>query len=154
MLSYWATHAHPAYTCYPHVQAFEVTVVGGNERADDRWAESAKETAGLDVDNVYLRFPGIKVMLQWLEAARLVQRMAQQVKVDEASRESLLKQVACTAMQSGMRGRQSRVAFQALLSKARGNMEERNKNAPPPVEVRVEAAPPAAIPRRANASVW
>ena len=79
-------------------QAFEVTVVGARERVDDRWLESAKETEGLDVDNVYLRFPGIKVMLQWLEAARLVQRMAQQVKLDEASREWRLKEVLILAL--------------------------------------------------------
>ena len=75
-----------------------MTVVGARERVDDRWLESAKETEGLDVDNVYLRFPGIKVMLQWLEAARLVQRMAQQVKLDEASREWRLKEVLILAL--------------------------------------------------------
>ena len=58
-------------------------------------------------------------------------------------------------MQSGMRGRQSRIAFQELLSKARGNIETRN-SAPPQeaVEVRVEAAPPPRPPRALNASVW
>ena len=103
-----------------------MTVISGRSKSEERWTESAQETAGVDVDSVYHRFPhGIKIMLQWLEAARLVHRMAVQVKTDEQTRERRLKECATVAMQSGVRGRQSRLAFSALLVKARENIEAR-----------------------------
>ena len=75
-------------------------------RTSLRWAESTQATAGVDADSVFKRFPhGIKVMLQWLEAARLVHSMAWQVKEDEQKRERRLKECASVAMQSGVRGR-------------------------------------------------
>ena len=78
------------------------------------------------MESVFQRFPfGIKIMLQWLEAARLLHRMAVQVRTDEETRQRTLKELSCIAMQSGARGRQARTAFMELLRKARVNIDER-----------------------------
>ena len=96
---------------------------------------------------------------QWLEAARLVHRMAVQVKADEKSRERTLRELSVIAMQSGARGRQTRCAFKQLLEKSRASIADRggpdpNYERPPAAAADNESKPAPPPPRRMGQSVY
>ena len=94
--------------CRPHLtfqlikdmQTFDVVVVSSKHHTEERWKESLQATDGVDAEQVFQKFPhGVKVMMQWLEAARLVHRMAHQVKAQEEKRKRHIREVAAAAIQ-------------------------------------------------------
>ena len=112
------------------MQTFDVIVTNEKLHTEERWKESERITKGVDAESVFTRFPhGVKVMLQWLEAGRLVHRMATQVAAEEKRRKIMFREGAAAVVQGAKRGKDAREGIKALLAKARSNIRERNDEA-------------------------
>jgi len=104
---------------FKEMQTFNLVVVDKKLHTEDRWKEAAAITRGMDVEMSMRRFPhGVKIMVQWLEAARLVHRMAVQVYRDEQRRKEKYQAAAAAVIQSMQRGQDIRMGLRKVLGGA------------------------------------
>ena len=106
------------------MQTLNLVFVDKALHTEDRWKEAAEITRGMDLGHEMRRFPhGVKIMLQWLEAARLVHRMAVQVHRDEQRRKQAAKDKAIFVVQAFWRGQAVRNGLRKLLGDARNALD-------------------------------
>ena len=128
------------FALFKDMQTLNLVYVDKKLHTEDRWREAAAITRGMDIESSMRKFPhGVKIMLQWLEAAKLVHRMAVQVHNDEEKRKQTAKDNAAVAIQSIMKGQGVRSGMRRLLGEARGSIS-------------ISAAEQAE--RRAKAAAW